>query len=187
MSFIIAMTAFFLNSNSALANEDQFLADRIKIMPSGEMCIFEKNLKNPDTKFDRPLCSTDFASDEDRHNHGKEFNERMATIFDDEAKKSLLDGFLESRRNQKGIRSFNTQDIKNFVKHIETNAGCLNARKTYDHQKLEIEKKMEQLKKQMALLKENSESNLDSLVNSCSPYPKKTIKPKSENPTNSNR
>lgn len=175
MIFYSTIFLFITSVNNTFAN-DEYLADRIRIIASGEICVFERNPKNPEAKNDRHICSSTYASDEDRKDHGKQFNERMDKVFDDTAKKSMLDGFLESRRDNKGTRKFTAEQLMDFIKNLES-PSCMNARKNYDHQKAEVEKKMTELKKQIEILDQNSESNLKSLVNSCSPYPQRPTKP----------
>lgn len=173
-----SITLLLFISQQVFANNEWF-ADRVRIMPSGEICVFEKNEKKPVAE--NIVCSQDYATPEDRENH-RDINALWTETFNDLVKKSLLDDFLENRRDQNGVRKFNAQDIRNFIAHIETNPGCLNARKIYDQQKSAIDRKIQDLKKQLALLNENTESNMQSLVSSCSLYPKNKTRPTPINP-----
>ncbi len=179
MKALFVLLSLLLCMSFAKAKADDYKADRVRIMNTGEICISERNTKDP-KKPTNPVCSSDYATTEERYNY-KEFEDEMLTLFNDDVKKSLLDDFLESRKGFNDVRKFTTRQFREFVASVK-GPKCESARKDYDNRKIEIQREIESLKKKLAALDERSESSLKILMNSCSPNPKARQPQRSTNP-----
>ena len=150
--FILATLAVGLQTSFA---RDGYVIESVNLRPNGEFCILERSLdKNTPGVIH---CAEDHQRDPVRADN---INKRIKTLFNSEAKKSLITRFLDTRAEVgRGTKWFTIDQFEKYMDSLESPA-CKTAITSAEKRKLEIEKKIKELQ-------DAEKSNQQTIINSC--------------------